>query len=135
MNAETPDAGANAVGPTVARVRELIAKSSLGTPGAVALQQRTSPELSDLVRHLGDLRNRLAHSAAALTRADIIDLMWVADRCEHLGLHDTARWALGEIAAAHLDRIAQSYANEQQQGAADTWHARANTLHLPPEEG
>lgn len=117
---------------TVARIRELIARSSLGTPGAVELRDRTSPEMSSLVRQLGDLRNRLAHRPPflPLTHQDIIDLMWVADQCEWMGLHETARWAFGEVAAANIERIARSFDTEGESAAAKTWRARADTLHL-----
>lgn len=116
---------------TVAKIRDLIARSSLGTPGAMELRERTTPEMSALVRQLSDLRNRVVHSHSLfrLTPQDIVDLMWVADQCEMLGLDETARWAFGEVAAANLERIANSLAKQGQHADAKTWRARANTLH------
>jgi hypothetical protein len=125
---ETPPAAGD---PDLAKIRALIARSSLGTTGATALRERTAPELAEVLRHLTDLRNRTVHSAP-LTRHDLVDLTTLADQCEKLGLHDLARWAYAELAAAHLERLARSLEAEGNHDIAATWRARAATLHQSP---
>lgn len=117
---------------SLARIQDLIARSSLGSSGAVELRDRTSPEMSALVRQLADLRNRMAHSHTGepMTLQDIPALLWVAEQSEQLGLHDTARWALSELAAVTLERLARSFEADGRRDAAQTWRARARTVHL-----
>lgn len=117
--------------PDLDKIRDLIARSSLGSAAAVALRDRTTPELAELLRHLTELRNRLAH-ATPLTHHDLVDLTRLADQCDTYGLHDLARWAHAELAAAHLERLARSLDNEGNHDLAATWRARAATLHQPP---
>ena len=114
--------------PYLDKIRDLFARSSLGSAAAVALRDRTTPELAELLRHLTELRHRLAHSAP-LTHDDLVDLTRIADQCEKYGLRDLARWAHAELAAAHLERLARSLDNEGNHELAATWRARAATLH------
>jgi hypothetical protein len=117
--------------PDLDKIRALIARSSLGSAGAIALRERTTPELAELLRHLTELRNRLVHSTP-MTHDDLVDLTTLADQCEKFGLHDLARWAHAELAAAHLERLARSLDSEGSHDLAATWRARAATLHQSP---
>ncbi|MBS2936861.1 hypothetical protein KDN32_03775 [Nocardioides sp. J2M5] len=113
--------------PGLDKIRDLIARSSLGTAGAVALRNRTAPELSELTRQLTALRNQLAHSTT-LSSDDLVNLTLLAEQCDKLGLRDLAHWAHAELAAAHLERLAHTSELLGNHAEAATWRARAATL-------